>query len=170
MYSESGRLVFSKSQTDNRFALCKAALCPTRIHTIRLKAIYEDTEDIEKFAINDFDELLFNRMLVRLSQIAWGGVFTKYDLDYSPEGAFYPFVRFSGRGYKPIDTGAIWIGARHCYPRIFVDNGVANWVEPYSRSGIVMTEPFEPYANVRQNMRRLANKAIYPMLELDQFL
>lgn len=169
-YSESGRLIFTKSQTDNRFALCKAALCPTRKYSIRFKAIYEDQEHIEDFAKLEFDEIAFFRTISKLYQIGWGGKFDKYDKDSAPEGAFYPFVRFQGVGYIPIDTGTIWIGARDCYPRIFVDNGVANWIEPYSRSGLVMTEPFDIHSEVVKNMKRLSNKAIFPMLEIEDFL
>lgn len=168
-YSDSGRLIFTKTQTDNRFALCKAALIPTRGHSIRFKKIYDSIEEIEKFCLLDFNQNVFTKNLLKISQIAWGGEFEKYDADYSPEGAFYPFVRFTGRSFTPVDTGAIWIGARDCYPRIFVDNGVADcWVEPYSRSGLVMTEPFQTFPDVSKNLNRLSNRAIYPMLDIEE--
>lgn len=169
-YSDSGKLIFTKSQTDNRFALCKAALCPTRKYSIRFKAIYAEQSEIEAFSRLEFDEIAFLRNLVKLHEIGWGGKFKKYEKEYSPEGAFYPFIRFRGAGYIPIDTGAIWIGARDCYPRIFVDNGIANWIEPYSRSGSVMTEPFDIYSEVSKNMKRLSNKAVFPMLDIVDFV
>lgn len=167
-YSDSGKLIFTKSQTDIRIALCRAALAPTRQYSIRFKKIYETVEEIEKFCLLDFSENVFTKNLLKISLIAWGGKFQRYDMDYSPEGAFYPFVRFAGKSFTPVDTGAIWIGARDCYPRIFVDNGVAEWVEPYSRSGLVMTEPFQTLPNVSKNLRRLSNKAIYPMLDIEE--
>jgi hypothetical protein len=162
--NKDGWPVFTKTQTDNRIALCKSALCPDRTLLIKFKDCYKDETEIAKFCKMRFlSEEYFDQNVKDLSKLAWGGVYTKYA--FALEGAFYPFVRCIQRS-RPIDTGVIWIGTRHEYPRVFVDNLVAHWICPYSRSGIVMTEPFEPLHRVLDNWQRLADRRFYPCLNL----
>ena len=155
--------LFTASQTENRIALCKEALCPTRELIIRFKNCYENDLSIQRRArLTATSRQEFSEILAEINERGWGGEYCTYK--QALEGAFYPFVRCSGR--KPVDTGAIWIGTRYDYPLIFVDNSVANWVCPYTKSGKVMSEPFEPYARVVQNWGRLSNRKLYPSLNL----
>lgn len=156
--------LFTSTQTDNRFSLCRKALCPTRKLTIKIKDCYSSDPQIQglcklKFLSEDY----FDINLAKVEQLAWGGKFTTHK--YALEGAFYPFVRCIER-HRPIDTGCIWIGTRHEYPRIYVDNLVANWLCPYSKMGYVLTEPFEPLHRVIENWGKLANRTLYPFLNL----
>lgn len=156
--------MFTSSQTENRFALCKKALCPDRTLSLKVKDCYQSEAEAQKFCKLKFlSEDFFMLSLEKVQQLGWGGryLMPKYAL----EGAFYPFVRcFSG--CRPIDTGCIWIGTRHEYPRIYVDNRVANWICPYSRMGHIIVEPFEPLHRVIENWSKLANKRRYPELDL----
>lgn len=128
--------------------------------------------DVELCSILEFDSVdeLSNRYL-RLNELGYGGEFEKYDKQYCPEGALYPFVRVRGRKkYEIIDTGCIWVGTRFEYPRIFVDNDVANWLCPYSQGGSVRIDPFRPYFQVIQIMPKLMNKYHHPDIELTGLL
>lgn len=164
MISPLGWPIFTSSQTDNRFALCKKALCPDRKILLKLKDCYRSESQAQKFCRLKFlSEEHFTLNLEKIQELGWGGihVMPKFAL----EGGFYPFVRYINK-CRPIDMGCIWIGTRHEYPRIFVDNKVANWLCPYSKMGYIMTEPFEPLYRVIENWSRLANKRHYPDLDL----
>lgn len=164
MRNKEGWNIFSKAQTDNRLALCKKALCADRSLTIKFKDCFQSDTEIQKYCkIRFLSEEYFNENAKLLAELAWGGRFKTPE--NALEGAFYPFVRCIMRT-RPIDAGIIWIGTKHEYPRIYVDNLVANWLCPYSRSGIVMVEPFEPVGRVLDNWSRLADRRFYPDLML----
>lgn len=156
--------MFTANQTDIRFALCKKALCPDRTLILKLKDCYQSEAQEQSFCKLKFlSEEYFTANLSKIEGLAWGGVHMNCKL--ALEGGFYPFVRYMNR-CRPVDTGCIWIGTRHEYPRIYVNNRVANWICPYSRTGHVMTEPFEPLYRVIENWSKLANKKRYPDLDL----
>lgn len=164
MVNKYGWPMFSSTQTDNRIALCKRALCPDRSLIIKMKDCYESEVITQKYCKLKFlSEEYFNENLKNLLQLGWGGMYKTPK--YALEGAFYPFVRCMQRT-RPVDTGVIWIGTRYEYPRIYVDNLVANWLCPYSRGGHVLWEPFEPVYRVIQNWSRLADRRFYPDLQL----
>lgn len=164
MVNKYGWPIFSSSQTDNRIALCKKALCVDRSLIIKIKKCYLSELDAQKYCKLKFlSEEYFNENAKSLLQLGWGGLYEAPK--YALEGAFYPFVRCVQRT-RPMDTGIIWIGTRHEYPRIYVDNLVANWLCPYSRGGHVMPEPFEPLHRVLDNWTRLADRRFYPDLLL----
>lgn len=156
--------MFSPSQTENRIALCKSALCPDRSLIIKIKDCFASELETQKHCKLKFlSEEYFSENAKNITELAWGG---KYKTPkYALEGAFYPFVRCIQRT-RPVDAGIIWIGTRHEYPRIYVDNLVANWLCPYSRAGYVMTEPFEPIYKVLDNWRRLSDRRFFPDLLL----
>jgi hypothetical protein len=163
-FSKHGWPMFTTTQTDNRIALCKRALCPDRSLIIKFKDCYQSETEIQKFCkLRFLSEEYFTYHVKEVRALAWGGMFVKYK--NALEGAFYPFVRCMKRT-RPVDTGIIWIGTRHEYPRIFVDNMVANWLCPYSKGGHVMTEPFEPVYRVLDNWHRLSDRRFYPFLNL----
>lgn len=162
--NSDGWPIFTSTQTENRIALCKKALCPDRTMLIRFKDCYQDERQIAKFCKLKFlSGEYFDQNLNDVSQLAWGGLYRNYR--FALEGAFLPFVRCV-RSVRPMDHGAIWIGTRHEYPRIFVNNLVAHWLCPYSRAGYVMVEPFEPLGRVLENWQRLADRRFYPGLNL----
>jgi len=162
--NKHGWPMFTASQTDNRFALCKKALCPDRTLLVRIKDCYASEFEIQKYCKLKFlSEEYFSENAKNFSQLAWGGMYTIHK--FALEGAFYPFVRCMEKT-RPVDSGVIWIGTRYEYPRIYVDNLVANWLCPYSKGGYVMTEPFEPLYRVLDNWSRLADRCLYPCLML----
>jgi hypothetical protein len=155
--------VFSKAQTDNRLALCKQAICQGRKYVIRFKRWYNTELDIQKHAkLRTTSRQEFTEILEEINQFGWGGIYCQ--IEQAIEGGFYPFVRCSGN--KPIDTGAIWIGTRHDFPLIYINNTVADWICPYTKSGNVMTEPFDTLPQVVQNWHRLSNRKLFPSLRL----
>lgn len=163
-FNKYGWPVITSTQTDNRIALCKRALCADRTLIIKIKDCYTSDIEVQKYCKLKFlSEEYFNENAKLLTGLAWGGMYKTPK--YALEGAFYPFVRCIQRT-RPVDAGIIWIGTRHEYPRIYVDNLVANWLCPYSRSGYVMTEPFEPIYRVLDNWARLANRRYFPDLTL----
>lgn len=130
---------------------------------LRFKQWQNSDYDIQKRArMTPTSREDFSEVLADINQFGWGGRYYKFE--QALEGAFYPFVRCSGR--VPVDTGAIWIGTRYDYPLIYVDNTVANWICPYTKSGKVMVEPFEPFHRVVENWHRLSNRRLYPCLKL----
>lgn len=156
--------LFTSTQTDTRLALCKKALCPDRRMLIRIKDCYESEAVAQTFCKLEFTcEDDFDYVLGRINHLAWGGKYAKHK--FALEGGFYPFVRCIEL-HRPLDVGCIWIGTRHEYPRIYVDNLVARWVCPYSKMGHVMIEPFEPLDKVIQNWEKLADYRYYPCLSL----
>jgi hypothetical protein len=162
--TKGGWPMFTSSQTDNRFALCKKALCPDRSLLVRFKDCYQSEEHIQEFCRLKFlSEEYFEYNVRDLKLLPWGGNYKVYK--FALEGAFYPFVRCVQKT-RPLDTGIIWIGTKHEYPRIWVDNSVANWLCPYSRGGHVMTEPFEPLYKVLDNWARLSDRRFFPFLNL----
>lgn len=164
MFNKHGWPIFSSAQTDNRIALCKRALCPDRSLIIKFKDCYQSEIETQKYCkIKFLSEEYFNENARSLQQLAWGGAYSTPK--YALEGGFYPFVRCIKRT-RPIDAGIIWIGTKHEYPRIYVDNLVANWLCPYSRGGHVMFEPFEPLHRVLENWSRLADRRLFPDLML----
>jgi hypothetical protein len=166
-YSESGGILFSETQTKKRFALCKEALSSNKKYSTRFKYIYESQQDIEKVAITTDDDIdQFTLKYFQLQQFAWGGLYSTYKDFCSPVGAFYPFVRTRFNSHQAIDEGCIWIGGIDSFPLIYVANNIAKWVCPYSVGGFVRTEPFLPYAEARKILPRLANKKIYPDLDV----
>lgn len=166
--TELGGYAFSLTQTDIRFALCKESLLFEKSVSIGLKKIYGSIRDIELCAITECDSVdeLADRY-EKLNALGYGGEFAKYDKQYCPEGALFPFVRFKGRkNLELIDEGCIWIGSRFEYPRIFVANEVANWLCPYSQGGTVRIDPFRPYFQVVQILPKLMNKHHHPDIDL----
>ena len=145
--------------------LCREALCANdRSLRLKFKDCYENELAVQRHARLRFQSVeQFNAVYQEIEQYGWGGRYIK--IEESLVGAFYPFVRV--RGSKPVDTGAIWIGTFEDFPKIYVDNLVANWICPYTRGGLVMREPFEPVGRVLANWERLANGALYPALDLD---
>lgn len=130
---------------------------------LRFKHWHRSDMDLQKYArLSPTSREDFTERMQEMSQFGWGGQYWKPEV--ALEGAFYLFVRCNGR--KPIDTGAIWIGTRYDFPLIYVDNSVANWICPYTRTGRVMTEPFEPIHRVIENWARLSNRKLYPSLNL----
>ena len=163
-FNENGWSLFSSSQTDNRLALCKRALCCTRKLTIKLKDCYASDAVAQKYCKMKFTSVdSFDENAKELSQLAWGGRFR------TPvkalEGGFYPFVRCIQRT-RPIDAGIIWIGTRYEYPRVYVDNLVAHWLCPYTPTGSVMVLPFAPLPHVIEGWQRLSDRRQYPSLSL----
>jgi hypothetical protein len=164
MFNEYGWPVFSSSQTENRLALCKRALCETRRLTIKIKDCYRSELEAQKYCKLRFvSENYFSENAAGINELAWGGMYQT--LRNGLEGGFYPFVRCIERN-RPVDSGIIWLGTRHEYPRIYVDNLVANWLCPYSKSGSVLTEPFAPLPRVVEIWARLADRRLYPGLDL----
>lgn len=164
MVNDHGWSIFSSAQTENRIALCKRALCPDRSLLIRFKDCYLSELEAQKYCKMKFlSEHDFNKNAENLRQLAWGGRFVAPK--YALEGGFYPFVRCVQK-VRPLDSGIIWIGTRYEYPRIYVENLVANWLCPYSKGGHVMSEPFEPLHRVLDNWERLADRRYYPCLAL----
>lgn len=170
-FSESGWGLFTKSQTDNRFALCKAALCPTTSLCLRFKAVYKSQEEVERFCRTKFvAPELFTKSYAEIEELGWGGRYMNYDKGYASYGAFYPFVRTAGtRSFRPVDTGCIWIGTDREYPLIFLRNGVATWISPYSPGGYVRSEPFIQWPTIRNHIKSLSDKRIYPDLDIANF-
>lgn len=128
--------------------------------------------DAEACSLCEFDSVSsLSDRYEKLDQVGYGGKFEKYEKQYCPEGALFPFVRVRGRkNFQFIDTGCIWIGTRFEYPRIFVRNEVANWLCPYSPGGYVRKDPFRPYHQVIQILPRLMNKAHHPDIEIPGLL
>lgn len=162
--SSTGWPVFSSTQTDNRIALCRKALCPNRSLTIKFKDCYDSLSSVEslcklKFIYAEY----FAEHFKKVNELGWGGRFSVPRNAH--EGAFYPFIRCMER-HRPVDSGCVWIGTRHEYPRIYVNNHVADWLCPYSRMGYILTEPFEPLSKVIANWDRLCDKRFYPDLDL----
>lgn len=170
--TELGGYAFSLTQTDVRFALCRESLLFEKGISIGLKRIYGSFKDIELCAVTEFnsvDEL--STRYDRLNALGYGGEFAKYDKQYCPEGALFPFVRYRGlKKIEVVDEGCIWVGNRFEYPRIFVANEVANWVCPYSEGGTVRVDPFRPYYQVIGMMSKLMNKHHYPDLNLSSIV
>lgn len=163
-------MLFTKTQTKKRFAVCKTALSNNKQYSIRLKNIYKSQSSIEEFAdICPDNKNKFTQIYFDLSQLAWGGQYFAYDETCATEGAFYPFVRTVFNSHRPIDEGCIWIGALDCYPMIFVANKIAIWLSPYSKGGFLRTEPFLPYYEAVKILPRLLNKKIYPDIEPEFF-
>jgi hypothetical protein len=163
-FTPFGWPLFTASQTDIRLALCRRALCPDRSLALRFKDCYESDSVVQQFCKLEFlAPQYFAENLLRVGELGWGG---RYKVPrVALEGAFYPFIRCVV-GHRPVDQGCIWIGTKHDYPRIFVNNHVADWLCPYSSSGHVMTEPFEPLPRVIANWGRLSNPRIFPCLLL----
>jgi hypothetical protein len=170
-FSESGHGLFTKNQTENRFALCRAAICPTSALRVRFKGVYRSQSEVEKFSVQKFiAPEIFTQKYMEIEELGWGGKYVAYDKGCASYGAFYPFVRTSGaRGYLPIDSGCIWIGTDTEYPLIFVQNGVATWISPYSPSGYVRTKPFIQWPKIREHLDSLSDGRIYPDLQIDNF-
>lgn len=163
-YSTTGWPLFTSSQTDNRIALCRKALCPNRSLTLKFKDCYESNFVAEKFCkIKFIYAEYFTEHLKKVSELGWGGLYKVPKL--APEGAFYPFIRCLEK-HRPIDSGCIWMGTKAEYPRIYVDNRVADWLCPYSKMGYILTEPFEPLSSVIANWKKLSDKRLYPGLDL----
>lgn len=170
-YSESGRILFTATQTKRRLSLCKEALSNNKSYSIRFKDIYKSQVDIENKSIPHSGVLhLFTERYFELQQRAWGGAYKLFNSGFaSAEGAFFPFVRTKFNSHMPVDEGCIWIGSMTAYPLIYVQNGIAKWVCPYSKMGFVRKEPFLPFAEARSILPRLMNKAIYPDLNVEIF-
>jgi hypothetical protein len=163
-------LLFTKTQTKRRFAICKTVLANGRNYSVRLKKVYDSQLEIEKYANILFDsKTRFTSTYFNLAQLAWGGEYFAYDKTCATEGAFYPFVRTIYNSQRPVDEGCIWIGAVDCYPVIYIANKVANWISPYSKGGFLRTEPFLPYHEAIKILPRLLNKKIYPDLDVEFF-
>lgn len=170
-FSETGHGLFTKSQTDTRFALCKAALCPAPSLCLRFKGVYKSQIEVEKFSCQKFlAPEIFTQKYMMIEELGWGGRYMTYDKGYATYGGFYPFVRTAGaRSFRPVDTGCIWIGTDTEYPLIFLQNGVATWISPYSPGGYVRTEPFIQWPKIRNHMHSLSDGRIYPDIDIANF-
>lgn len=163
-------MLFTEAQTKRRFALCREVLTGNKKYSLRIKKIYESQKDIESHCFTEFTfEDVFTRKYTELYQRAWGGEYFDYNKFCAAEGSFFPFVRTRFNSHQPIDEGCIWIGAKDCYPLIYVANNVAKWICPYSEGGFVRIEPFLPYSEVRKILPRLMDKRVYPDLSLEYF-
>jgi len=166
-YSQRGELLITANQVKNRLHLCREALSNNKSYTTRFKDIYESLEEVENNAMKEFEIAgLFTDRYFQLQMRAWGGVYTSYDQSALPEGAFLPFVRTRFNSQTPVDEGCIWIGSFEEFPRIYIANSIAKWVSPYSGMGFVRVEPFLPYAEARKILPRLADKRMYPDLDV----
>jgi hypothetical protein len=162
--NKDGWPVFTANQTDIRIALCRKALCPDKKMVLRFKDCYQSDAEAQKLCKTGFlSEEYFDFVAKDLRALAWGGKCKTPEC--ALEGGFYPFIRCVKR-VRPIDVGIIWIGTRHEYPRIWVDNMVATWLCPYSKGGHVMVEPFEPLHQVLDNWARLSDRRFFPFLDL----
>lgn len=167
-YSESGHFIFSRTETDNRFALCRESLLYSKGIYLYLKGVYPSLLEIESFCVLSPDKFEMKRKYEDLSDLGYGGQFLKYEKGFCPEGALFPFLRGKGRkNIEIVDEGCIWLGTRFDYPLIFIENEVANWINPYSKTGRVRIDPFRPYAQVLDLLPKLVNKDKYPDLDLD---
>lgn len=167
-YSDDGHFYFSRTQTDNRFALCKESLTYKKGVKIRLRRIYSSIKDVEKCSLPEYWSVhKLHKRYVDLALLADGGRYYRYDQECCPEGALFPFVRTANSSLAPIDTGCIWLGSRFDYPLIFVDNEVAKWISPYSEGGFPRIDPFRPYFEVIDILPKLMNKARYPDLDVE---
>lgn len=163
-YSATGWPMFTATQTDNRIALCRKALCPDRSLTLKFKNCYESELVAERYCkLRFLYGEYFTEHLKKINELGWGGEYKVPKI--APEGAFYPFVRCLER-HRPADVGCIWIGTKHDYPRIYVNNMVADWLCPYTKMGHILTEPFALLGDVIQNWRRLSDKRLFPSLDL----
>jgi len=150
----TGHFTFNKEQTKQRFALCREALRGVTSF-IRFNKVYADQEEQVKYAAMEWESPQeFDARLLRIEcELGWNGSTKKYDDEPAIEGGFFPFCRYRGvRGSQLLDTGCIWIGNRHCYPRIYVDNTLAWWDEPYDREGYVAKDPFLPYFRLHEKI------------------
>lgn len=169
-FSETGTLLFTEAQTKRRFALCREAITCKKKYSLRIKKIYINQLDLEKYCLKSYvSEVEFTKRYFELYQRAWGGEYFIPEKFAAAEGAFFPFVRTRFNSHQPIDEGCIWIGSANEYPLIYVANNIARWVCPYSAGGHVRTEPFLPYAEARKILPRLMNKRIYPDLDFAFF-
>ncbi|MEY3683206.1 MAG: hypothetical protein RLZZ289_1742 [Bacteroidota bacterium] len=159
--------MFTEEQTKKRFAICRTALTNNKQYSLRLKKIYRSQQEIEQLSIIKSDNVSkFTDNYFVLAQRGWGGEYFEYDKTCATEGGFYPFVRTRFRSHQPIDEGCIWIGALDSYPLIYVANTISIWVCPYSIGGFIRTEPFLPYHEAMKILPRLANRKIYPDLDV----
>lgn len=164
MFTKEGCPIFSSTQTENRIALCKKALCPDRSLIIRFNDCYESDSEAAKYRkLHFLSGEYFDENAKSLRELGWGGRYKTPK--YAIEGGFYPFVRCMQK-IRPVDAGIIWVGTRHEYPRIWLNNLVAFWLCPYTKAGYVMTEPFEPIDRVLANWHRLSDRRLYPSLML----
>lgn len=170
-YSDSGHFYFSRTQTDNRFSLCRECLIFEKGIKVRLRRIYGSIADVEKCSIVEPSNVLdLHNRYVSLAMLADGGEYCKYDKELCPEGALFPFVRTKTASLAPVDTGCIWIGTRFEYPKIFVDNEVARWLSPYSPGGFPRVDPFRPYFQISDFLPKLMNKAWHPDLNINRLV
>lgn len=171
-FSDTGHYYFSLTQVDIRFSLCKESLLFEHGIYLYFKKVYRSLRDIEECAVLRGDNKRKLRERYRsLEDLGFGGKFKKYDKEYCPEGAMFPFVRARGRRKLDIlDTGCIWLGTRFEYPLVYVDNGVADWVSCYSQTGRVRKDPFRPYYQVVDLVPKLCDKEKYPDLNVDLLL
>jgi hypothetical protein len=171
-FGESGHYYFSLTQTDNRFALCRACLRFDAKVTIKFKRIYGSMLDVERCSIVKYENLKqLTERYQAIDELAFGGEFYRYDKEYCPEGAFFPFIRATGKTrLEIIDTGCIWLGTKFEYPRVFVDNDVANWLSGYSPGGYPRIKPFLPYDKVIDILPKLMHKKNYSDIELDSII
>jgi len=150
----------NKTQAEARIALCKEALSQPRLVS-RLKACYrseEEVDDWRKPVFTSAEDFTRHSKGIEL-ELGWPGTFEKYELSPCLEGAIYPFMRYRGYSTRfPIDSGFIWIGNKHCFPRIWVDNGFSAWQEPYDKNGIVQTFPFLPASELQDQLDRLGKR------------
>lgn len=171
-WGESGHPYMTQRQSVARFDLCREALAFQSNVFIRFKKLYESFAQMEEYSILDCsDSSVLNDKYLQLYELGYGGEFSRYDKFTCPEGALFPFVRLKGRKkFEFIDTGCIWIGTKFDYPRIFVDNSVANWLNPYSHTGFVRTDPFLPYFQVIKIKHKFTSESLYPDIELDSLV
>ena len=157
--TQSGHFIFNKMQSQARLRLCKDALRGIRCW-LRFKDIYRSQEEAAKYAIQTFiGPETFDAHLQEIEcELGWNGKSNSYENAGLAEGGFYPFARCKGsHGANLIDMGCIWIGNRHCYPRIYVDNELAWWDEPYDLNGELAQFPFLPYSELHSKMHKLRN-------------
>lgn len=164
-WNEQGFLEFNKQQTNLRWRLCKEALQSDRF-SIKLKGCYTSTLQIAEHStlfFNSHNE--FDVFYTRILALGWGCKYEMYLSNPSPEGAFYPFNRFSYGSRELVDSGCIWIGTRSSYPRIKVENRYCKWYFPMNLSGIVIKEPFAPFREIYQYRKLLEDESFVAMIE-----
>jgi hypothetical protein len=140
---------------------------------IRLKQVYAGQQEIEKWAITEYSHpRLFDEHLLSLEcELGWNGGTHAYHNSPCVEGSFYPFVRYRGiSGSSILDTGCIWIGNRYCFPRIYVDNTLAWWDEPYDKKGEIARDPFLPYFALAEKLQSFLSKNSRKLYSLNKLL
>lgn len=164
-----GADAFSVSQSKLRIALCRECLNGFSKKQIRIKNIYrEDIREIDYCRKKYAPELPleFDEIYKELYDFSFDG-FLDWKIDRQlAVGSFLLFVRFeSYRSIDYIDEGAIWLGGRDSYPRIFVENDFCNWWATMDAHGHTLVKGFLPKNEAKEYMSELTNEKTRQMYE-----